>query len=178
MKTRDAIYSKEAADLLRTITTYKALTSAQIYRLFPGRETKTKAILVQLIRQGRVFYNEESDILAAAEEQAQNPDAGMIAAFWVLLDFLDRAEYHTSGDFPVQICYFADDEVVEIVHVATGQEALISHALASGEDPPRRLVIVDAPEQTADIHIPNTAGFCVVAPDGAVTYYKRQKNEE
>jgi hypothetical protein len=169
----------EAAGLLRIITTYKALVSKQVYRLFPGKEEKIKTILSHLITQNRVWYDKNKDILAASEEYVKTADAGMIAAFWVLLDFIERAEYHTSGDFPVKITFFLGGEMFEIICVNPGQEALVSHALTvSGDDPPRRLIIMDDPKQAADISIPNTAGFCVVAPNGAVTYYKQQIFEE
>ncbi|MDR0917247.1 MAG: DUF5697 family protein [Oscillospiraceae bacterium] len=179
MKMRGAIYSKEAAELLRIITTYKALTSAQVYQLFPGKEEKIKTILSHLITQSRIFYDKNKDILAASEECLKDADTAMTAAFWVLLDFIDRAEYHTAGDFPVKISFFADGEMFEIICVMPGQEALVSHALTvSGDDPPRRLIIVEDPKQAEEISIPNTAGFCVVARDGTVTYYKVQEQEE
>lgn len=174
MISRRELYGKEATELLRVVTTYRCLLAGQLYRLFPAREGAAHKMLVHLQRQRRITLNSETGLCAAGK---QEPDAGMIAAFWVLLDFLDKAEYHTSGDFPVQICYFADGEAVEIIYAAAGQEALVSHALSCGDDPPRRLVIVDAPDRTAGIHIPNIAGFCIVAPDGAVTYYKQHNNE-
>ena len=176
MKTREAIYSKEAAELLRIITTYKALSAAQVYRLFPGREKKTEAILAHLIRQGRVFYSPDSDIVSASLESGNSPDANMIAAFWVLLDFLDKAEYHTTSDFPVKISFFSDGVMYDIIRVTPGQEALVVCAIDKEEcaDPPRRLIIVDDINMTAGISIPNTAGFCTVSSDGAVDYYKQQ----
>jgi hypothetical protein len=176
MKTRDAIYSQEAAELLRAVTTYKSLAAAQLYRLFPGNETKTQTILAHLIRQGRVLYDQDSEIVSASPEHSNAPDAGMIAAFWVLLDFIDKSEYHTASDFPVKISFFADGEMYEIISVPAGHEALVCNALAAADDgdPPRRLILIDNPAQAAEINMANVAGFCTVSPDGAIVYYKRQ----
>lgn len=40
MKTRAEIYSKEAADILRNITTYHYMRHDQLLRLYPGKEKK------------------------------------------------------------------------------------------------------------------------------------------
>jgi hypothetical protein len=171
MKTRNELYSREAAELLRVITTYKSVTLAQVLRLYPGKDEKIRAILTHLARQGRVTHGADG-VLTAADGA---PDAEMIAAFWVLLDFIDRAEYHTAGEFPVKISFFADADMYEIVYVRYGQEALVSHALHGG-DPPRRIVLVEDTAAIENISIPNTSGYCTVDSDGAVTYY--QKSED
>lgn len=41
-----------------------------------------------------------------------------------------------------------------------------------GEDDARRIVLVDRPEQIGRLQIENATGYCTVAPDGAVSYYK------
>jgi hypothetical protein len=171
MKTRNELYSREAAELLRVISTYKTVTLAQILRLYPGRDEKTRAILTHLVRQGRVTHNDETDVIAAADADCA-PDAEMIAAFWVLLDFIERAEYHTAGEFPVKVSFFADAEMYEIICVRHGQEALVSHALR-GDDPPRRIVLVADTAQIENLNIPNISGYCTVDLDGAVTYYQQ-----
>ena len=173
MKTRDEIYSKEASELLRIITTYRILTYKQLLRLFPGRSKKIQAILKGFGHQGRILYDTETGIVRSADESNEASDMGMIDAFWVLLDFIKRAEYHTAGEFPVKISLFADAEMYEIVRICAGQEALTNHALSAVKDPPRRIIIVDLPSQVASINIPNTAGFCTVSSDGEIEYYSK-----
>lgn len=170
MKTRENLYSKEAHDLIRNITLYKTLTCEQVYRLYPGKESSIKNLLSVLIKQGRIFYNPGAGRLSASSECDAAPDKGMIAAFWVLLDFIDRVEYHTASDFPVKISFFCTGEMYEIVRIAFGQEVLITHALP--KEDARRIILVDCPEQMEAIHIPGIAGFCTVDPDGATHYYK------
>ena len=173
MKTRDELYSKEAAELLRIITTYKTLAHKQLLLMFPGRSKKIQTIITGLEHQGRLHYNKDSGIVYAPGTDNAMPDAGMIDAFWVLLDFIERAEYHTATEFPVKIALFADAEMYDILRINSGQEALITHALSSINDPPRRIIIVDSTAQIPSITIPNTAGYCTVTADGVVEYYER-----
>ena len=173
MITREQIYHQEAAGLLRLVTTYRTLREEQLYRFYPGKEDKVKVLLTQLTKQGRIFYNEELRRFSANADCDEHADAGMIAAVWVLLDFLDRAEYHSASDFPVKLCFIANGDLYEVIHVPLEQEALLNHAVAEmGKDDARRIVLVDRPDQIGKLQIENTTGFCTVAPDGAVSYYK------
>lgn len=173
MKMRDTLYAKEAAELIRTISLYKSLTSEQVYRLFPGKEESIKNLLTQLIKQKRMVYSPGTDHISAGEEYDERPNSSIITAFWVLLDFIDKTEYHTASDFPVLISFFSQDEFYEIVHVPHGQEIMLNHAMAAKEkDPPRRLIIVDHPDQIPNINICGTIAFCIVSAEGKVNYYK------
>ena len=51
MKTRAEIYSKEAADMLRNITTYHYMRHDQFLRLYPGKEEKIDNLLSFFLRQ-------------------------------------------------------------------------------------------------------------------------------
>ena len=173
MKTRGNIYGNEAIGLLRDITMYKALAEEQIYRLYPGKETIMRNLLTHLNKQKRIYRNPNDKRFFVSAECDEKKDAGMIAAVWVLVDFIDRVEYHYAGDFPVKIVFFADGELYEIVYVPYEQEILMSHALAAEKEPDaRRIVIVDSPGQLDAIDIPNAAGYCSVDFDGSVHYYK------
>lgn len=171
MKTRENLYANEAKEIIRVITLYKTLVSEQVYRLFPGKENSIKKLLSILIRQGRIFYDTTANRLSANQECNAAPDMGMIAAFWVLLDFIDRAEYHTASDFPVKISFFCEEELYEIIYIPLGQELLLTHALCGKEDA-RRIILVESPEQIETIHMPGIVGFCSVDQSGATHYYK------
>ena len=173
MKTRSDLYSREAAELLRVVSEYKTLLSEQLYRLFPGKEAVITNLLTYLTKQGRIIYNPRAERYSANEDCEASPDPGMIAAFWVLLDFIDKAEYHFASDFPVKLSFFADCEMYEVIHVPYGQEMVINHALkGQPEEASRRIILIDNQEQIPDINIANTAGFCTVDADGSVHYYK------
>lgn len=40
------------------------------------------------------------------------------------------------------------------------------------ENPPKRILLLDALSQMPTLHIPNTAGYCLASRDGKVTYYQ------
>ena len=173
MKTRSDLYSKEAAELLRVVSEYKTLLTAQLYRLFPGKEGVIQTLLTYMVKQGRIYFNPEAERYSINRDCDTNPDPGTIAAFWVLLDFIDKAEYHFAGDFPVKLSFFADCEMYDVIYVPYGQEMVISHVLkGQPEEASRRIILIDGQEQIPEINIANTAGFCTVDADGGVHYYK------
>ena len=40
------------------------------------------------------------------------------------------------------------------------------------EVPPKYIILVEQPEQIAEIHTPNTSGYCTVSSSGEVRYYQ------
>lgn len=173
MKTRAQIYEREAAALLRDISMYRCLTERQLLRLHPEKEEKVKKVLAYLVRQSRVW--EVDGCCCAAPDSIDDMDRGLLSAVWVLADFIDQVEYHSVGDYPVKIIFFADGEVYEIVHAAQGKEVLLSHVLAdTGEQPSRYLVLVDDPAQISELQIPNVNGYCTVSLEGEVQYYQKE----
>ena len=175
MKTRDQIYGQEAARLLRDVTMYRALTKPQLLALYPGKKEKIAALLNHLVRQGRIFYDSTNDCYHADAEMKQ--DAGMMAAVWVLIDFIEEVEFHSVSDYPAKLLFFAGVEVYEVIYVPLNQEALINQLWVQKEEqPPRRIVLVDMPEQIPRIHIPGCSGYCTVSPAGSVTYFQKEAN--
>ena len=94
---------------------------------------------------------------------------------WVLLDFINQVEYHTVGEFPAAILCFANGELYEIVPIPQGKEAMICHLLRQPQkDTGKRIVVVEDTAQIKVLDIPQVAGFCTVAEDGTVSYYKKE----
>jgi hypothetical protein len=126
-----------------------------------------------MVQQGRIYRTHERTHYSIDKAHSKNIDKGLLASVWVLLDFIDKVEYHYICDFPVKISFFADGEVYEIIYVTLEQEILLNHALSKEEkNDTRRIILIDRPEQIELIDIPNTSGFCSVEPDGTVQYYK------
>ena len=123
MKTRAQIYEREAAALLRDISMYQVITEKQLFLLHPGKEDKTRNLLAYLVRQNRVW--QVDDFYCAAQDSTEDMDRGLLAAVWVLTDFIDRVEYHSVGDYPAKIIFFADGEVYEIIHAAQGKDCSV-----------------------------------------------------
>ena len=151
---------------------YRALTEAQLLGLYPGKDKQVLNLLAYLVRQGRIFKSEDGLYTAALKPEVF--DRGLSLALWVLIDFIDQVDFHSSSDFPAKIIFFASSEVYEIVYVAYGQEALVSHILSDQTDePPNYIILVEKPEQITSIEAPNVRGYCTVSSDGQVQYYQK-----
>lgn len=144
MKTRAEIYGNEAAALLRIVTMYPGLNMQQLLCFHPGKEEIIKTLLSHLQKQGRIFQTDTGGYFPSG--WAAKSDSSLIRAAWVLLDFIGQVEYHAPGDFPVKLIFFANGELYEIVYAASGQEALINHALRDDRSGGRRIILVDNPE--------------------------------
>lgn len=172
MRTRSDLYGQEAAELLKNISRYPGLSGQQLARFHPGKEDKVKNLLAFLQRQGRIELHETGGYFAQGEH-TRAPDAGLIRAVWVLLDFIDRVEYHSPGEFPVKLLFFSAGEMYEVVYVAGGQEPLVTQALKQcREGESRRIVLVDDARQIPQLDFPDISGFCTVE-EGKVSYYKK-----
>lgn len=174
MKTREQIYGKEATDILRNITTYHYIRHDQLLRFYPGKEDKTENLLSFFVKQGRIFTDKNKALYHDGTEA--NADYEMLSALWVLADFIDRAQYHSSTDFPTKLIFLADGELYEVIYVAPGNEALIEHALAQQpNDAEKRIVIAENREQIAGLAIPDVTAYCTVDIDtGVVQYFKQE----
>lgn len=175
MKTRDQIYKREGEKILRLISTYHTLRYEQVLKLFPKNDDSLKALITNLIKQGRIYHDTDHQLLCDSKESALSPDYGMIAAFWVLLDFKKTVMYHTSGDFPVKLCFFSNDEVYEIVYAASGQEVLLNHVMETiPSNGANRLIILESESQANLLSIERVIAFCLVDADGTVSYYRKK----
>ncbi|MCQ4983835.1 MULTISPECIES: DUF5697 family protein [Lachnospiraceae] len=173
MKTREEIYEKEGAALLRILSTYHTLTYEQVIRTFDKKTETIQNLVSNLVKQGRIFYDSETGLLCDRPERIASPDYGMIAAYWVLLDFGKALVYHTSGEFPITITFFSEDDEYEIIYVQSGKELLINRVLSKAKESANRLLIVSSLEQARQIQIPNVIAFCTVGQDGKVSYYRK-----
>lgn len=173
IKTRAEIYGREATELLRFVSIYPGLSENQLCRFYPGKEDKTINLLSHLKRQGRVTLS-DTGLYFPAGVPDLNADSGLTRAVWILLDYIDRVEYHSSSDFPVKIIFFLAGGLYEIVYAAMGQEALVNHIMGqNGKNDSRRIVLVDAPNQIQRLDFPGISGFCTVKVSGKVNYYKK-----
>lgn len=173
MKTREEIYEKEGAALLRILSTYHTLTYEQVIRTFDKKAETIQNLVSNLVKQKRIFYDSETGLLCDRPERIASPDYEMIAAYWVLLDFGKALVYHTSGEFPITITFFSEDDEYEIIYVQSGKELLINRVLSKAKESANRLLIVSSLEQARQIQIPNVIAFCTVGEDGKVSYYRK-----
>ena len=174
LKNRAAIYQREAAEMLHNISLYPGLTEGQLCRFFPENEVTAKTLLAHMLKEGRIFCAENGRYYA--NQEAQNgADKDLSRCVWVLLDFIDQVEYHTVGEFPAAILCFANGELYEIVPIPQGKETMICQLLRQPQkDADKCIVVVDDAAQIEMLDIPQVAGFCTVAEDGTVSYYKKE----
>ena len=156
MKNRVAIYQREATEMLQNIAQYPGLTEEQLCRFFPEKESTAKILLSHMLKEGRA-YRADNGRYYINQEIQNGADDTLSRCIWVLLDFIEQVEYHTAGEFPVEVLCFAN-----------GQLRLPQ------KDAGKRLVVVDDAEQIDALDIPHTAGFCTVAADGTVSYYRKE----
>lgn len=175
MKTRADLYGREASELLRIISMYPGLSEPQLCRFFPEKDEVIRTLLSHLKKQGRVTQ-ESSGGYYPRGMPAPVTDPELAKAVWVLLDFIDRAEFHSASDFPVQAIFFADGELYEIISIPAGKESLISGILhlEKPEGHGRRILILENPEQIPLLDIPGVSGYCTVSTEGRVNYYRKQ----
>ncbi|MDO4274170.1 MAG: DUF5697 family protein [Eubacteriales bacterium] len=176
MKTREQIYNGEGTELLRLITTYHVLRYEQVIRFFSrSKEDSIKSLITSLTKQGRIYHDKERELLSDTQESAVSPDYGMIAAFWVLLDFKEALVYHTSGDFPIKLHFFSNDESYEVIYAGLNQEPLLNHVMESIPcQDASRLVILESESQASKLSIDGVVAFCIVDRNGAVSYYQKK----
>ena len=169
MKTRAELYGQEAASLLRDITMYRVLEKEQLLRLYPGKRDKIENLLSYLTKQGRIWLGD--GLYCASPECAAQVDRGLLSAVWVLTDFIDQVEYHSVGDYPAKIIFFAEGEVYEIIYIEQGKESIISHVLSNPcEEPSQYIILLDTLEQIKHLQLPQVNGYCTVSPQGEVRY--------
>lgn len=173
MKTRAELYGQEAASLLRDITMYRVLEKEQLLRLYPGKRDKIENLLSYLTKQGRIWLVD--GLYCASPECVAQVDRGLLSAVWVLTDFIDQVEYHSVGDYPAKIIFFAEGEVYEIIYIEQGKESIISHVLSNPcEEPSQYIILLDTLEQIKHLQLPQVNGYCTVSPQGEVRYYQKE----
>lgn len=173
MKTRSQIYAQEASSLLRDLSMYQALKKEQLLSLYPGKQKVIANLLQYLLGQKRIYQS--GDCYFAQPDGEQNIDHGMVAAVWVLIDFIDHVEFHSVSDYPAKLIFLANDDIYEVIHVAVGRETLISHLFSeSSEQSSKLLILVDQEAQIPALNIPHATAFCTVSPKGSVQYFQKK----
>lgn len=88
MKTREEIYEKEGATLLRTISTYHTLTYEQVIRTFNRKPETIRNLISSLVKQGRIFYDRDSNLICDRANRVIHritPSSPLIGYSWILI---------------------------------------------------------------------------------------------
>ena len=153
MKNRVAIYQREATEMLQNIAQYPGLTEEQLCRFFPEKESTAKILLSHMLKEGRA-YRADNGRYYINQEIQNGADDTLSRCIWVLLDFIEQVEYHTAGEFPVEVLCFANGQLYEIVPIPRGKEAL--------------LWMLCNPDATKQFHALLLQSFCPSPKDSAI----------
>lgn len=167
--------SSDTKELVRVVTTYQNLSVKQLLRYFPHMgEDIFPRLAERLSKEGRIYYDKAARRVLAAKDIPENPE--LSAAFWVLLDFIDQASYHTAGEFPAAITMFYENEVYDICYAAPGKEVLMDQLFSaeSADTRTKKLVIIQDVKQMKAFSSLQITAFCLVDVCGNTQYYKRQ----
>ena len=155
LKNRVAIYQREATEMLQNIAQYPGLTEEQLCRFFPEKESTAKILLSHMLKEGRA-YRADNGRYYINQEIQNGADDTLSRCIWVLLDFIEQVEYHTAGEFPVEVLCFANGQLYEIVPIPRGKETMLCQLLRLPQkDAGKRLVVVDDAEQIDALDIPH-----------------------
>lgn len=162
-------------EIIRVLSLYHRLELRQLIRLFPSiPEPSLLSLLKRLQKQGRILL--QGTAVACLPES--EPADGISEAFDVLLDFFPEVTYHSPGEFPVTLTFFAREEGYDIICFPEGKELMIAHALSlqshSGDANLRLVVLADRGQMEKALSLPDITAFCLVE-DGKVQYFKKQQ---
>ena len=149
------------------------MSKEQILGLYPGNRKDMERVLKYLVEQCRAWEIEGGYFISSGGKHERDPV--LLSAVWVLIDFIEQVEFHSTGEYPAKIIFFAEGQVYEIIHAGIGREALVATVMSThSQIPSNYLILVDRPEQIAELNISNTCGYCTVSADGKVQYYKKE----
>lgn len=171
---------EDLATIKRLLKEYRTLKVQQIYAWFPEKDRRVVGNMLAFLRRSGQLVLDDTGEFAALNppEFKKGRDDRRIAAFWVLLRFAGRIEYHACGEYPAQVFFFSDGKEYEIVYVPYGNETMVNAVFARREpDDTRFLVVVESPEQIEAIDIPQAEWFCTVSSDGVIERYLQEELE-
>ena len=172
MKTRKEIYGNEATAILRDVTVYHNIRKEQLIKIF--HKTKPDVIekmIFHLQNNRRIYHDKNTDIIYDTADQKTNLD--IIYCLWVLCDFIEKIDFHSSSDFPVNLIFFGDNELYEVSYVPQDKEAIFEQGFNNYETDGKRIIVLEKADQLGRINIPDVTAYCIVNDDtGEVQYFK------
>ena len=164
---------KELRELKQLLGEYGVLATRQLYAYFHYKSPAVVQNIMGYMSRGGMIAVDDDLQYAALTKAAMKAgaDQKLIASFWVLLDSIQRIEYHARAAYPSQLFLFMDGAEFEVLYAALGDEALISSVYSKKDEDTRYFVVVEQPEQIETLEIPRVEWFCTVAEDGKLEKY-------
>lgn len=164
-------------EITKLLSMYQVLTLPQLHKLFPELgQAKLLSLIKRLEKGKRLVFEAESDRVLYTKDC--KPDTAMLAAFWVLLDFLPDVTYHTASDFPVALSFYTCSDAYDVIYAAPEKEILLNHALSGlPKEASHRLVIVEEVGQIPLLTFPGITAYCQILSEGTIGYYKKEEGD-
>lgn len=161
-------------EVIHILSLYHRLKLCQLIRCFPSISEDTMlSMLRRLGKQGRLCIR-DSLVISLPENK---PTEGMEEVFDVLLDFFPEVSYHTPGEYPVTLTFFAKEEVYDVMWLPRGKELITIHAqsqqLQSSNGNHLLVVLANAEQLEMASKMKAVTAFCLVT-DGIVQYFKKR----
>ena len=172
-----ADFNKKAEEILDFVDAYGMVRYEHLEKFFLG----SNKVVGYLIKNQRLHESTDGIYISTVADVC--PDKCLIAALSVLADVIDKVQTYTRTTSPAQISFITyNGDYYEIIYVGYGAEvmtaAFFEAQLAAKQRPKdyvdtaKRIIIVEDKNQMERLHIPGTARFALIAPDGSLSYFK------
>ena len=172
MKTRKDIYGNEATEILRCITLYHSIRLEQLKKLFPATKSEViEKLVFHLQNNRRILHNKDTNIIYDNDKCITQFE--YIYCLWVVCDFIEKIDFHSSSDFPVHIVFFGGNELYEITYIPELKEAIYERAFNTFKQSGKRIIVLENEDQISKLKLPNVTAYCTVDDEtGIVKYFK------
>lgn len=150
----------------------------QLDAFFLGRERAVKRAVKRLGREGKIYANPLTGMVAVHETACRQRDHGTLEALWVLAALKQKGlaeDYFPAGkeEYPARIVVTGKKEMYDILYVGKEETSLAQSVLKRIYLPDcKHLVIVEDMSQTVQLPIREVFAFCRVSEEGRVTFYE------
>ncbi|GHU78935.1 hypothetical protein FACS1894191_0620 [Clostridia bacterium] len=137
---------KEQHELKTLLSEYGVLSVNQIYAYFHDKDREIIHGVISYMARNKLIVTCGGYAAITRARLEEGPDKKLVAAFWVMLDFIGTVEYHTPSEYPAQLYFFAEGTEYEVIYAGSGDENLMNGIFTRKEDMDTRyLVVVERP---------------------------------
>ena len=139
--------------VLRWLSQYGALATAQVIRLLRDKPQRTAEKIIRNLKQQFFITDIRGGYYLGTDPMGQ-PDQRVILAVWVLLRFIDRVEpmAHYPASYPSQIFFLKEEVGYEIVVLYEGEQHLVR--LLQPEEDLKYIIVLPHASMARELRLP------------------------
>ncbi len=99
-------------------------------------------IIFHLQNNRRIYHDKTTDIIY--DNNDGKTDFETIYCLWVICDFIEKIEYHSISDFPVNAVFFAEGELYELSFIPENKETMFEQAFKTQEPDGKRIIVLES----------------------------------